>query len=280
MTDVQDIRINLEAEYDIPFEVQGTHDGGEPAFVIGPKDPGKELFVIRVYFRNRIRLHMDYVPQRYSAEFIRSMAGQSEENRQKFFEYASLLTDLGAKVDISVNGSKLTSDDRSKWPENWRDFRVHITKMPIFEDGELAYTEVASKWGSLMVGMILSLADIVPVDEDILSGHKAGYAEGNLQRIEINRYERNPLNRKLCIAAKGYDCSICGMNFQKQYGEIGRHFIHVHHIVPVSQMEAEYIIDPIKDLIPVCPNCHAMMHRFNPPLMPDKLKEMIENAGE
>ncbi len=111
--DVKDIRKNLEAEYDIPFEVQSTFDGGEPAFIIGPNDAGKELFTIKVYFRNKIRLHMDFVPQKYSAEFIRSMARQSEENRQIFFEYAALLTGMGAKVDISVNGSKLTSDNQN-----------------------------------------------------------------------------------------------------------------------------------------------------------------------
>lgn len=273
--DVQDIRKGLEAEYDIPFEVQNTYDSGEPAFIIGPKDTGKELFTIRVYFRNKIRLHMDFLPQKYSAEFIRSMAGKSEEDRQRFFEYAAILIGMGAKVDISVNGSKLDSGNPGIWPENWQDFRVHITKMPVIEDGDLNYPEVALKWGSLLVGMILSLADIVPVEEEMISDHEAGYTEGGVQRAEANRYERNPLNRKLCLAAKGYDCTICGMNFEKRYGEIGHHFIHVHHIVPVSQIGEGYIIDPLKDLIPVCPNCHAMLHKSNPPLSPDELKAML-----
>lgn len=274
--DAQDIRKNLEAEYDIPFEVQSTFDGGEPAYIIGPEDTGKELFTIRVYFRNKIRLHMDFVPQKYSAEFIRAMAGQSEEDRRRFFDYASILADMGAKVDISVNGSKLDSGNPSIWPENWRDFRVHVTKMPVVEDGDLNYPEAASTWGSLLVGMILSLTDIVPVEEEPVPDHEAGYAEGSVQRTEINRYERNPLNRKLCLAAKGYDCAICGMNFEKQYGEIGYHFIHVHHIVPVSRVGAGYVIDPLRDLIPVCPNCHAMLHKNNPPLLPDELKRMIQ----
>ncbi len=274
--DAQDIRKNLEAEYDIPFEVQSTFDGGEAAYIIGPEDTGKELFTIRVYFRNKIRLHMDFVPQKYSAEFIRAMAGQSEEDRRRFFDYASILADMGAKVDISVNGSKLDSGNPSIWPENWRDFRVHVTKMPVVEDGDLNYPEAAFTWGSLLVGMILSLTDIVPVEEEPVPDHEAGYAEGSVQRTEINRYERNPLNRKLCLAAKGYDCAICGMNFEKQYGEIGYHFIHVHHIVPVSRVGAGYVIDPLRDLIPVCPNCHAMLHKNNPPLLPDELKRMIQ----
>lgn len=274
--DAQDIRKNLEAEYDIPFEVQSTFDSGEPAFIIGPKDTGKELFTIRVYFRNKIRLHMDFIPQKYSAEFIRSMASKSEEDRQRFFEYATLLTNMGAKVDISINGSKLESDNPGMWPDNWRDFRVHVTKMPVVEDGELDYQKATLKWGSLLIGMILSLADIVPVEEETLPDHETGYAEGSVQRAEVNRYERNPLNRKLCLAAKGYDCAICGMNFEHTYGELGHHYIHVHHIVPVSKIGAGYIIDPVKDLIPVCPNCHAMLHKSNPPLLPEELKRMIQ----
>lgn len=276
--DAQDIRKNLEAEYDIPFEVQSTYDSGEPAYIIGPKDSCKELFTIRVYFRNKIRLHMDFLPQKYSAEFIRSMARKSEEDRQRFFEYANVLTDMGAKVGINVNGSKLDLDNPGVWPENWQDFRIHVTKMPVVEDDNLDYPEAAFKWGSLLIGMILSLADIVPIENEEVQTE--GYAEGDTHRVEINRYERNPLNRKLCVAAKGYDCAICGMNFEHTYGELGHHFIHVHHIVPVSKMGAGYIIDPLKDLIPVCPNCHAMLHKESPPVLPDRLIEILNQTGD
>ena len=269
----QGIRRNLEMEFDIPFVVQSTFDNGEPAFIISPKNSNKELFAIRVCFRNQIRIYMDVVPQKYSAEFIRSMSRQPAENRARFFGYAQMLTDKGAKVEISVNGSQLEIGNLNAWPAEWRDFRVHVTKMPIVEEKELDYGAAAYKWGSLLVGMVLSLTDIVPVKDEL--NRAEGYAEGESHRTEINRYERNPLNRKLCLAVKGYDCTICGMNFERIYGELGHHFIHVHHVVPVSKMGAGYVIDPIKDLIPVCPNCHAMLHRSNPPLSPDALKAMI-----
>jgi len=276
--DAQDIRRSLEAEYDIPFVVQTTFDGGEPAFIIGPKDSGKELFTIKVYFRNRIRLHMDFIPQKYSANFIDSMGRQSEENRQRFFDYAKLLAGMGAKVDIAVNAVPLSTDRSDSWPDMWRDLKIHVTKMPVVEDGELNHADAAYKWGSLMIGMILSLTDIVPIEEE--SDQLNGYSEGDVQRTEVNRYERNPLNRKLCLAAKGYDCAICGMNFERQYGPIGYRFIHVHHIVPVSQVGAGYVIDPLKDLIPVCPNCHAMLHRRNPPYIPDDLRKSLKHIGD
>ncbi|HBA49051.1 MAG TPA: hypothetical protein DCZ91_14890 [Lachnospiraceae bacterium] len=120
--------------------------------------------------------------------------------------------------------------------------------------------------------MVLALADIVPIEtEPTLKG----YSEGEIKRTEVNRYERNPLNRKLCVAANGYDCSICGFDFQKVYGELGNQFIHIHHITPVSKIGPGYMIDPIKDLTPVCPNCHAMLHRTDPPLQPEQLKMIL-----
>ena len=59
----------------------------------------------------------------------------------------------------------------------------------------------------------------------------------------------------------GCQCTVCGLNFEKKYGEIGKDFIHVHHIVPLNQIGKEYVVDFKNDLIPVCPNCHAMLHR-------------------
>jgi len=44
------------------------------------------------------------------------------------------------------------------------------------------------------------------------------------------------------------------------YGSIGKDFIHVHHITFLSNTTGNHKIDPEKDLIPVCPNCHSMLH--------------------
>ena len=72
--------------------------------------------------------------------------------------------------------------------------------------------------------------------------------------------ERNPKLRQQALDIHGYSCSICGFNFLERYGEIGRGFIHVHHVNPLSQT-GEQIVDPKTDLVPVCPNCHSMIHR-------------------
>lgn len=99
--------------------------------------------------------------------------------------------------------------------------------------------------------------------------------EGTKKEIVVNRYERSTEARAKCIAAHGCKCAVCGMDFEKMYGEIGRGFIHVHHIVPISTIGKEYELDPVKDLVPVCPNCHSMMHKKEPPYTVDELKEII-----
>ena len=72
-------------------------------------------------------------------------------------------------------------------------------------------------------------------------------------------FERNQKAREECLKYYGCKCSVCGFDFEKEYGEIGRGFIEVHHIVPLSSIRDEYIVDPISDLRPLCSNCHSMV---------------------
>lgn len=99
--------------------------------------------------------------------------------------------------------------------------------------------------------------------------------EGAKLKITINKYERSSVARRNCIAKHGCTCSVCGMNFRDIYGEIGEGFIHIHHIIPISTIGTTYKIDYENDLIPVCPNCHAMLHKGN--LSVEELKKVMES---
>ncbi|WP_454803826.1 HNH endonuclease [Mucilaginibacter phyllosphaerae] len=85
--------------------------------------------------------------------------------------------------------------------------------------------------------------------------------EGLKKQILVNKYERSSTARKRCIEYNGLECKICLMNFCEIYGDIGKDFIHVHHLVPMHEVGKEYKVDYKNDLIPVCPNCHSMLHR-------------------
>jgi 5-methylcytosine-specific restriction protein A len=102
--------------------------------------------------------------------------------------------------------------------------------------------------------------------------------EGASTLITVNAYERNALAREQCLQHHGYSCCVCDFNFERVYGPIGKDYIHVHHIVPFSEIKTEYIVDPVKDLVPICPNCHAMIHRTIPALAVSQLKEVLKNG--
>ena len=93
-----------------------------------------------------------------------------------------------------------------------------------------------------------------------------GDTEGTPRQVTGIAYERNPEARRRCIDHHGCVCSVCGFDFERFYGEVGEGFIHVHHLLPLSDVRQEHEVDPVKDLRPVCANCHAMLHREKPVL--------------
>lgn len=101
-----------------------------------------------------------------------------------------------------------------------------------------------------------------------------GKFEGSKSSVVVNRYERSRYNRALCLRHHGFRCQGCGNQLDEKYGPMGEGVIHVHHVLPISKMNGRYILDPVKDLVPLCPNCHNVVHRTQPPITVDKLREL------
>ena len=118
------------------------------------------------------------------------------------------------------------------------------------------------------------------IDDDVTLpsdlGDIAVSEEGAVHEVVMTRYERSREAREACIRLKGCRCAVCGMDFESHYGEIGRGFIHVHHIIPISSIGEAYQVNPATDLMPVCPNCHNMLHRKDPPYTIEELQEIIK----
>ena len=102
--------------------------------------------------------------------------------------------------------------------------------------------------------------------------------EGAKYPIVVNAYERDPRARQLCIAKHGTDCVICGFSFGASYGPVAEGFIHVHHLRLLSEPGEEHEVDPVADLRPVCPNCHAVIHRQVPPYSIEEVQEFLKKA--
>jgi len=102
--------------------------------------------------------------------------------------------------------------------------------------------------------------------------------EGATRRVLVNAYERNDAARSACIAEYGTACVACGFDFERAYGSAGAGFIHVHHLVPLSSIGDNYTVDPVRDLRPVCANCHVMIHRRTPPFAIEDIQQFIKDA--
>ena len=272
-----DIQKKFEAAFDIPFASRYGIEAGNIWYEIGPKNSLRELFSLSFRFANDVRLIMELKPDTYSLPFVSGMGKASEEDKLTFTSYARLFEERRAKVNFQINHIPATLTDYSSWPNSWTHVALRISKSPV-SVGDIEHESVILDWGIPMMGMILSLANVVPLEPEVVL--ESPQTEGAVRKTLTTKYERSPINRALCLAAKGYSCSVCGMNFQQTYGELGREFIHVHHAVPVSKMGENYKVDPLRELFPVCPNCHAMLHRTDPPMSIEELRTLLTAASQ
>jgi 5-methylcytosine-specific restriction protein A len=101
------------------------------------------------------------------------------------------------------------------------------------------------------------------------------YPEGTTRTMVVDRYERDPRARFACIKFHGTNCTVCAFNFETHYGDIGQGFIHVHHLRELASVGKSHVTDPKLDLRPVCPNCHAMLHRRTRPFSIEELRAKL-----
>lgn len=102
--------------------------------------------------------------------------------------------------------------------------------------------------------------------------------EGAVRQVPVNAYERNREARRQCIAHYGPRCAVCGHTLEDIYGEAGKDLIHVHHLRELADVGQEYRVDPIKDLRPVCPNCHAVIHSRKPAYSIEEVMGFLQDA--
>jgi len=104
--------------------------------------------------------------------------------------------------------------------------------------------------------------------------------EGAKQTVTVNAYERNPVARARCIEHWGLECAVCRAVLRDVYGERASGYIHVHHLIPLHRVGSGYAVDPVADMRPVCPNCHAVLHRTDPPCSIEELAAEIHKAAK
>lgn len=177
---------------------------------------------------------------------------------------------VNTTVDLDVDGARLA--DREL--DHLRDLRVNARSVAWREELSWSLAEV----GAVVVGIVISL---LPIDRgrDEPDASLGEYdEEGNVRRALIRRYERSRSNRAIAIMTHGRACTACGFDFSATYGEWARDYVEIHHLEPVHLMDAPRVVNPVEELVPLCANCHRMVHRADPPISPSELKAKMESA--
>jgi 5-methylcytosine-specific restriction protein A len=233
-----------------------------------PKPYGLGIHIGDDYLSWRLELTLDH----YSGLILDKMQDSYRERKELFFSFEQLAKERNNRLSVLLNGLPLEKSDTSMWKE----FKIVVSKSYSTQDSEF------SSLGACLLDFFCLIL-LLLVDETVWKSEQEhetdtlGNYEGELSRVEVNKYERNRYNRALCLAFYGFECRGCNSKMEEIYGPLGVNVIHVHHIVPVSQMGSSYRLDPIKDLIPLCPNCHTIVHKENPPLSVLKLREILGN---
>ena len=222
------------------------------------------------------RLRVAFEPGKFAAELLARMSDADASGRAVFMAILRECAIHGAHVELRVDDVPLRYESSEVWSRSWRRFSLILKIGPLelmTEHGEGDAGNLFLWTGRLAAAIvaILPLEKNEVTDEDELHG----YPEGAMQSAWVNRYERDRRNRAAAIAIHGRQCLACGLDFNARYGELAAGFIEVHHTTPVSKLGPGYVIDPATDLIPLCPNCHVVVHRRDPPLTVAEVREIL-----
>jgi 5-methylcytosine-specific restriction protein A len=269
---------SVSMETGLAFEAaSGVDRERQPWIELWPRDVSRDhAFTIRVVLDWR-RIHIGFRPGKFAGDLLGKMAHADETGRSAFCAILADCSVRGAEIDYRINGQpyEFTSDE--PWGQHWNRFVLHLSKGQLElgdEDGE-PDAEIVCRWTGRFAAAITSILPLESQAEPS-DGEMEGYPEGAVTTVQTNRFERDRRNRAATIAIHGTSCLACGLDMGRLYGDIAEGFIEVHHVTPVSQIGEGYVIDPANDLVPLCPNCHAVAHRRSPPFSVDEIRHLMD----
>lgn len=237
---------------DLDFRISGLEE---------PNGVGIRLF--RTAMGLAARSHFDL--------FSQDLVQRAEKTFSESTSEIMLLLDsvkMPASVEVLVNGSVL-DEMHTKQVWNSLDFRWFVPDSDSKGEWEMAE--------ELLVVALPVLFDFLTDFGSPAVLQSLGEVEGTLTSGSCGRYKRSSANRVACLQHFGSVCMACGLRPENTYGDEGPSIIHVHHLIPLSLMEASGALSPIMDLVPLCPNCHNFAHKKNPPYTPEEIHEKLKN---
>lgn len=111
-----------------------------------------------------------------------------------------------------------------------------------------------------------------PTKEEIETARTEGFKREIIREINFRDRKVVELAKRL---KNGTTCAVCQFNFEKEFGAHGEGFIEMHHLHSIAHGERK---TTVKDLRPVCSNCHRMLHRGKEILTINHLREIRKRA--
>lgn len=225
------------------------------------------------------KIFCSFIPGDKAGLLVFEMGKAPIIDKKIFSSVAENIIEKRGNVLLSINGQIHDPTDYNTWPEIWTSINLSIsspfieTEFDLVAEDQLDYLII--HWVEKFISMILPLLPIKTVEKEKLDENEGTFEGKQYSRVSTI-YERNRKNRQACLAAHGYKCKVCKFDFEQTYGVLGKNFIEVHHIVPLHTLGKNYLINPVKDMVPLCSNCHAMIHRSEPPLTIEQLKEIVK----
>ena len=263
----------LEFRAEAGMDVNGRWIRLTPAAVLDG-----HAFDIRVQMTSR-RLRLSLEPHVFAGELVQAMGEANEAGQQTFQAVLGESVARGATVRFTVNDHPRQLDDPTVWGDVWTRMELRMSKQLLGLDGEATAEELdlVRSWTRRFVAAVLAIAPMETQD-NVAGQPPEGFAEGATSFTRAVRYERDRRNRAAAIAIHGTACMACRMEFGARYGKVAEGFIEVHHTIPLASVGGGYIVDPIRDLVPLCPNCHAVAHRQNPPLTVEEIRGLLRDS--
>lgn len=264
----------ISEETGLLFEIGTGVDGdGQRWYRLWPEGLLTDhTFAIRITIGWR-RLAISFEPGKFAGELLLAMCNADSTGRSVFRAILIDCIKKGAHINLRINGQLHGVDDDEIWDECWSRFELSLGKGQLdlgSEDGE-PDGDIVCRWGSRFAAAVVSLLPLEPETEAATIG-VTGFPEGAVTIAKVNRYERDRRNRAAAISIHGSSCAACGIDMGQRYGKAAMGYIEIHHTTPVSQLGPDYVIDPAKELVPLCPNCHAVAHRRDPPYSVEEIR--------
>jgi len=217
------------------------------------------------------RISCETILEPFSKPFLQGIESASAEAKESFISLFKAFS-RSHHFTLYIDSKEIKIDEFNKLRGTLGSFQIRQEIKNIdFDDIQTEeVTQICADiiWRSFCLMMVFLHKQILENDISI--------KEGTEQNITSRDYERNPIYRDIVISLRGPICSCCDLRFEDKYGAYGRDFIEIHHVVPVSVLKGQNKFDPLTDLLPICSNCHSIIHRREVPYTISEIRKSLE----